>query len=220
MINIGNRLKFLRREQKLTQKELAEKAGIQIRALQRYESNDSNPRYTTMQAISESLGLPVQCFLDVKELVEQHEEYLRAMPRGRRFKLLRICSDLNQEDLVKSIITIHMDNEEYMKNGYIVFDKATYISQQIRSFESDENEISDDLASDIASVFKISVDLLTYQRIPSAKEVIRLRYAANPMEKLIKTICLLNYDGLEKLLDYAQDLASMEKYTKPDPDEE
>ncbi|MDY2627783.1 MAG: helix-turn-helix transcriptional regulator [Lachnospiraceae bacterium] len=236
MINIGNRLKFLRREQKLTQKELAEKSGIQIRALQRYEANASHPKYTTMQSISEALQLPVQCFLEHNELIEQHEGYLCSLSQGNRLKLLRICSELEISDLTKSIIMLHNNEKEYMDGDRIVFNKAVSLTALINSIESGSDEISNELAHDISTVLRVPVNLVTYKPEMSAAEIIYSRSIDDKKEKpssnalkansvnslkiLLRTISWFNDAGIEKLLDYARDLASMEKYTTPDPDEE
>jgi len=54
--NIGEIIKSLRKDAKLTQGELAARAGITRRALQYIESGDKPPSYHTLERIEAALG--------------------------------------------------------------------------------------------------------------------------------------------------------------------
>jgi transcriptional regulator with XRE-family HTH domain len=47
----------LRREQKLTQRQLAEKSGIPKSEISRIETGDANPTFATLSALAEPFGV-------------------------------------------------------------------------------------------------------------------------------------------------------------------
>jgi DNA-binding XRE family transcriptional regulator len=57
--SIASQLATLRREQKLTQKQLAERSGIPQSEISRIETGDANPTYATLSAIAEPFGVRV-----------------------------------------------------------------------------------------------------------------------------------------------------------------
>jgi DNA-binding XRE family transcriptional regulator len=57
--SIASQLMTLRREQKLTQKQLAEKSGIPQSEISRIETGDANPTYATLSALAEPFGVHV-----------------------------------------------------------------------------------------------------------------------------------------------------------------
>lgn len=48
MVNMGHKLKKLRIEKKLTQKQVAERTGVAVSAISSYESGDRYPSYVTL----------------------------------------------------------------------------------------------------------------------------------------------------------------------------
>jgi transcriptional regulator with XRE-family HTH domain len=57
VVHIGDRLKDLRVEQALTQRELADKAGIGVNTLNRIELNETEPHMTTIRKLAQALGV-------------------------------------------------------------------------------------------------------------------------------------------------------------------
>lgn len=57
--NIGERIRNLRTESRLTQKELSEKSGIDVRTLQRIESSDVAPRLSTLRLLANTLNCDI-----------------------------------------------------------------------------------------------------------------------------------------------------------------
>ena len=55
----GERLKLLRKERKVSQKELAEYLGISIRGYQFYESEDNEPNIKTLTALADFYGVTI-----------------------------------------------------------------------------------------------------------------------------------------------------------------
>ena len=57
VVHIGDRLKDLRTEQALTQRELAEKAGIGVNTVNRIELNETEPHMSTIRKLARALGV-------------------------------------------------------------------------------------------------------------------------------------------------------------------
>lgn len=58
-IDTGKQIKEARVKAKLTQEKLAEKAEISVFTLQKYESDDRNPKIESLQKIANALGIPI-----------------------------------------------------------------------------------------------------------------------------------------------------------------
>jgi transcriptional regulator with XRE-family HTH domain len=57
VVHIGDRLKDLRIEQALTQRELANKAGIGANTVNRIELNETEPHMSTIRKLARALGV-------------------------------------------------------------------------------------------------------------------------------------------------------------------
>jgi transcriptional regulator with XRE-family HTH domain len=57
VVYIGNRLKDLRTEQALTQRELADKADIGVNTVNRIELNETEPHMSTIRKLAQALGV-------------------------------------------------------------------------------------------------------------------------------------------------------------------
>ncbi len=57
VVFIGDRLKDMRVEQALTQRELADKAGIGANTLNRIELNETEPHMSTIRRLARALGV-------------------------------------------------------------------------------------------------------------------------------------------------------------------
>ena len=56
-MHIGDRLKDLRIEQALTQRELAERASIGVNTVNRIELNETEPHMSTVRKLAQALGV-------------------------------------------------------------------------------------------------------------------------------------------------------------------
>ncbi len=64
METIGSRIVFLRKQKGLTQEELSEKAGINLRTLQRIEKDETEPRSATLRMLCDTLHIPLEDLID------------------------------------------------------------------------------------------------------------------------------------------------------------
>mgnify|MGYP000231631990 CR=1 FL=1 len=62
----GEKLKLIRKEKKLTQKELAEKSGIGVQTLRNYEQGIGNPTWSSVVALATALGVSTEAFREDK----------------------------------------------------------------------------------------------------------------------------------------------------------
>ena len=67
-MSIGKRIKEIRLEKGMTQKELAEKCGMFDSALRRIENGKQNPKIETIERIIEALNIPFTDIIDDDEL--------------------------------------------------------------------------------------------------------------------------------------------------------
>lgn len=89
MVNFGNRLKSLRTMRRLTQKQLADQAGVAISAISSYESGNRYPSYDVLISLSRIFHVSTDYLLGI----DKHEKI--------------DISDLNEEEV--DVIT-HMIN--------------------------------------------------------------------------------------------------------------
>ena len=74
MNNIGGKIKELRTKKGFSQEELAESSKVNLRTIQRIESNESHPRGKTLSMICQVLGVNVEDILDYGK--QENNSYL------------------------------------------------------------------------------------------------------------------------------------------------
>ncbi len=67
-MTIAERIRLTRQQKELSQKDLADKAGVNIKSLSRYELGASVPPADALKAISEALGVSADYLLDNKQV--------------------------------------------------------------------------------------------------------------------------------------------------------
>lgn len=85
MVDFGNRLRRLRKERKLTQKELAGRIGVKNSVISFYEVGDRTPSLEVLVKLSKALhvstdvllGLDKSETVDVAGLSEKDKQYIR-----------------------------------------------------------------------------------------------------------------------------------------------
>lgn len=64
MESLGERIAIIRKQKGLSQEALSERAGINLRTLQRIEKNETAPRGNTMQMLCSALNVPIEELVD------------------------------------------------------------------------------------------------------------------------------------------------------------
>jgi transcriptional regulator with XRE-family HTH domain len=63
-VNVGEKIKYFRKEQNLTQKKLGEMCGIADPNIRKYESGRLNPKIQTLKKIAKALNVSILEFID------------------------------------------------------------------------------------------------------------------------------------------------------------
>lgn len=69
-MSLGNKVVSARKSKGLTQEQLAERATLTVRTIQRIESDDSIPRDYTLKAIASALNMPFEEFISVRSCLK------------------------------------------------------------------------------------------------------------------------------------------------------
>ena len=94
-IKIGTFISFLRKEQNLTQRELAERLGVTDRAVSKWENGRGMPDISLMRALCEQLGISINELLSGERLDpptyrEKAEENITALMQKKSYKKLAV----------------------------------------------------------------------------------------------------------------------------------
>lgn len=107
-MNIGERIKHIRKQSGITQKQLAEKLGMTQAAIVQFESEKSNPKIDTLQKIADALNVSITDFLDDGESITEFGEngYINHISKHKK-----LHDSLLQEEF--TTLAAHFDGDEY-----------------------------------------------------------------------------------------------------------
>ena len=106
---IGENIKFFRKENKLTQKQLADLIGVSYQQISQYECGKRNPKIDTLRKIASALNVPLPYFLPLENEEEKHEvissltkeelsEYLEEQKEFKSFMLEDVISAMQDQE--------------------------------------------------------------------------------------------------------------------------
>ncbi len=95
-VSLGDRIKQIRKQQGLTQDQVAEAAGIDSKSLSRIECNRFNPAIDTLQALAVAMDIPI------KEFFDQDSETPKAL-RAFLFEVISTSSDKQIVELAETV---------------------------------------------------------------------------------------------------------------------
>ena len=75
-MTLGESLKRFRKERKLTQKQVSEATGINLRLYQGYESGQTNPATSTIISIADTFNVPLDYLVGRGDTKSDGESYL------------------------------------------------------------------------------------------------------------------------------------------------
>ena len=96
-MNIGDRIRLLRKSKGLTQKQLGELCGMADSAIRRYESNRGNPTEKTLQKIADALGVDFYSLASWDQATKALEDSTNAKDR-----ITTALDQLNDAGMVKA----------------------------------------------------------------------------------------------------------------------
>ena len=126
-MTIGERIKKIRLEKGMTQKEVAEKCGLFDSAIRRYESGRQNPKIETVEKIANALGVNPMLLVYGEELsqtLKSINEVEEAINRNKRI----FAREPNGEDMQ---YIINSNNRTKLKQDTIAkYDSLNTLGQQ------------------------------------------------------------------------------------------
>lgn len=123
-LSIGDRLRFKRKEQKMTQKQLSSMIGVTFQQLQKYESGQSKISVTMLLKLCGIFGVDIEYFLQTKQkglLGDQHlvenivSSYDDSIFEGKVIDLLRQIENKKLKLSILSIINAIVKGEASQK---------------------------------------------------------------------------------------------------------
>ena len=106
-MNIGEKIKYLRRSQNMSQETLANRLQINRNYLSRIETGKSEPTASVIRAISNIFGISVTSLLDLETAGPIYEEKVKYVTEN--------CKLLLENDLDFLVRIISIMKEEYVK---------------------------------------------------------------------------------------------------------
>lgn len=105
---VGARLRLIRRARGLSQKELAEQAGVSLNCISLIERDEISPNVATLQRLADALGVKVTAFFDANEQVDVI--HLDAPPpppaTSSKVELQGICTSLGEQAMQPFVLTL------------------------------------------------------------------------------------------------------------------
>lgn len=98
-VNVGNRLRELREERKISMRGLAVRSGLSANALSMIERGKTSPSVSTLYKLSEALGVDITAFFG-EPLERQTIVFLKAMERPRVSFMRGVWEDLGGSNFV------------------------------------------------------------------------------------------------------------------------
>lgn len=145
-----NRLKELRQEKKLSQKELAENIGVHYRTLQNWENGESQIKPEKSKQLAEFFGVSVGYLLgyvddsevyDDEVIIEPEKGMILAHSRERSNKKL-------QEKKFKDFVTFFRDNDIFISNKEILSLYSMVQAADLNDYTPRGRQFSDLIFSD------------------------------------------------------------------------
>lgn len=102
--SIGNKLKILRKSQRLTQQDVADRVRITRSTLSNYEINRRVPDLRTLQKLAETFSVPLDFFG-----VSAADEVLDLLARAKEVFESDAVSKEKKEDLYKELMRLYLN---------------------------------------------------------------------------------------------------------------
>lgn len=194
-IRMGDTIKQLRTQKGWSQNDLAEKSGINVVQLRRYENNRAIPRDAQLERISNALGVPLPYFdLHItagKYIDNNGEEMTFLSVEDHEIQLLKD----EKETIMNSLDYIYKQQALYETNPDQHIDDINQCKLQIANMENRIKEINAKL------------------QYLNAKEKSNLEFQKN-LAILTKSLKVLNTAGQQKAIEQVDLLTKIPEYKK------
>lgn len=147
-----NRLKELRQEKKLSQKEIAESLGFSLRSFQRMENGESQIKPEKAQQLADFFGVSVGYLLGYEDLLDQIEEVDSELSKGMTIaKNLSVTASSSYEELFRNILILLKGLKEVAEVTQV--DSNTLI-EVVESLEEHMKDLDDSIRKMVSAQIK------------------------------------------------------------------
>lgn len=147
-----NRLKELRQEKKLSQKELAENIGVHYRTLQNWENGESQIKPEKAQQLADYFGVSVGYLLGYEDLLDQIEEVDAELSKGMTIaKNLSVTASSSYDELFENILILLKGLKEVAEVTQV--DSNTII-EVVESLEEHMKDLDDSIRKMVSAQIK------------------------------------------------------------------
>lgn len=185
-MNIGESIKYWRKQKNMTQKQLAELADISEISIRKYETNERKPKIDTLSRIADSLGVVIGD-------LDENYSYMIQDKREAQYVLQQL------EEFSANILTSDIPNEIKKEN-------TLKIKELVEKLHSLINLIDNAISADQTT------KKLTEERDKLLEDVETAEFELYGM--CLAVMSELNYDGQEKVINYAIDLLKIPEYQR------
>lgn len=152
-MSIGENIKAIRYREHLTQKELAEKAGLSIAAIQGYEQGKYEPKFESIHKLRKALNCNINELLDKPFSLEPEDSIM--------------IQASTEDELLEKLKKLGLTNENIRRNDYIVKKKSNKENQIIG--DSLPENLSSIPESELDTIYTESVNSLMADLKPEGK---------------------------------------------------
>lgn len=185
-LNIGETIKYLRKERDITQEELADILGVSFQSVSRWECNMCYPDMELLPTIADFFGVTVDKLLGVNEKTEQDkvEQYLN------RFQDAISCGR------VYDCISIAREGIAEYPNNFALLNKLMYALFIAGDEDSNIPEWKENAAKNDAEITALGERIMKYCPDQNIRLEATARLAFNHCEMGRKEICRAIYESL------------------------
>lgn len=147
-----NRLKELRKEKKLSQKEIAKEMSISEKTLSRWENGESQIKPEKAQQLADFFGVSVGYLLGYEDLLDQIEEVDSELSKGMTIaKNLSVTASSSYEELFRNILILLKGLKEVAEVTQV--DSNTLI-EVVESLEEHMKDLDDSIRKMVSAQIK------------------------------------------------------------------
>lgn len=158
-MNIGNKIKVLRKEKGVTQEELASSVGVSFQAVSKWENNIALPDITLLPILAEYFGVSMDELFDFS-LREAEAEITKIVYEAAKF---RECDPAKSRHILEEGMKKHPGNDILLNNLLYVINYNDNPDETIRIAstltEKAEDEVKYDALRFLAYAYKAKGDL-------------------------------------------------------------
>lgn len=122
-LSIGDRLRYLRRQQGLSQKELAQQAGLSLNCVSLIERDEISPNVATLQRLATVLDVPMSSFFETArqaDVILVNDAATYPATTGPKVALAGMCSSLEDQEMQPFVLTLKPHTRASANGGYAV----------------------------------------------------------------------------------------------------